>query len=90
MIDKIQERNNAPTQNLQMISIEPRPIAAINVVTWSGAMTHLQNAERQLDEDCVLEKVPSEHETVMETQRDDVSPSTVVVHAQQHQQESQL
>ena len=70
-----------------MISVEPRLVAAINIVTRSGAMTHLQNAERQLDEDWVPEKVPSEHETVMETQRDDVSPSTAVVPAQQRQQE---
>ena len=53
-------------------------------------MTHLQNAERQPDKDQVPEKVPSEHETVMEAQRDDVSPSTAVVPAQQHQQELQL
>ena len=70
-----------------MISIEPRPVAAINIVTQSGATTHLQNAERQPDEDEVPAKFPSEHETVMEAQRDDVAPSTTVVPAQQHQQE---
>ena len=49
LIAKIQERNGAPTQNVQMISIEKRPVLAINVVTRSGATTQVQNKEKQLD-----------------------------------------
>ena len=38
LIANIQERNDAPTQNVQMIVVEKRPIPAINIVTRSGAM----------------------------------------------------
>ena len=47
LIAKIQERNSAPTQNLQMISLEQRTTPAINVVTQSGATTHIHLAEKQ-------------------------------------------
>ena len=50
LIAKIQEINGAPTQNIQMITVEQRPVAAINVVTRSGAMMQVQNKEKQLDE----------------------------------------
>ena len=61
-------------------------------------MTHIENKEKHPDEACVRkapEKAPAidierEQETVMETKRDFVDPSTSVVPAQQHQQESQL
>ena len=46
LIAKIQEKNNAPPQNIQMITIEERPVPAINVVTRSGAMTQVQNKEK--------------------------------------------
>ena len=98
MIANIQERNSAPTQNLQMLSIEQRPAPAINVVTISGATTHIQPAETQPDEACVRQapmKVPSfvierEKETFMETKQDFGESTTVVAPAQPHQQQSQL
>ena len=43
LIDKIQERNGPPTQNVQMIDVEKRSIPAINVVTRSGATIQVQN-----------------------------------------------
>ena len=43
LIAKIQAGQTTPTQSLQMISVEPRPAAAINVVTRSGLTTHIQN-----------------------------------------------
>ena len=43
LIEKIQENNNGPTQNIQLISVEQRPTSAINVVTRSGATMHIQN-----------------------------------------------
>ena len=74
MIAKIQERNSAPTQNLQMISVEHRLAPAINVVTRSGATTHIHPAEKHPDEAWVRKapvKVPAldierEKETFME------------------------
>ena len=62
LIAKIQEKNSAPPQNIQMITIEQRPIPAINVVTRSVATTQVQNKEKQPDEDWVRktpEKVPT-------------------------------
>ena len=61
-------------------------------------MTHIQTPQKQPSKVCVRkapEKVPAldserEQETVMEAKRDFVDPSTTVVPAQQHQQESQL
>ena len=41
LITKIQERNSTPTQNIQMIAVEQRPVPAINVVIRSGAMTQV-------------------------------------------------
>ena len=41
LIAKIQARPTIPTPNLQMISVEPRPEATINVVTRSGLTTHI-------------------------------------------------
>ena len=41
LIAKIQERNSAPTQNIQMIAVDQRPVPAINVVTRSGATTQV-------------------------------------------------
>ena len=37
LIAKIQERNGAPTQNVQMIAVEKIFVPALNVVTRSGA-----------------------------------------------------
>ena len=39
LIAKIQEINGAPTQNVEMIAKEKRPILDLNVVTRSGATT---------------------------------------------------
>ena len=90
LIAKIQERNSAPTQNIQMISVEQRTTLAINVVTQSGATTHIQ---KQTDEAWVRKapkKVPAfdierEKETFMEAKRDFDGPSTTVAPVQPHQ-----
>ena len=50
LIAKIQERNGAPTQNVQMIAVEKRPVLAINVVTRSGATTQVQHKEKHPNE----------------------------------------
>ena len=97
MIAKIQEINSAPTQNIQMISIEQRLAPAINFVTRIGATTEAQNKEKQPAEAWVRkapEKIPAfdvkrEKETFMETKRDFADPNTSVVPAQQPQQQSQ-
>ena len=97
LIAKIQEINSAPTHNIQMIAVEQRPIPAINVVTRSGATTHIQNKEKQLDEAWVRrapEKIPAfdvkrEKETFMEAKKYFADPSTSVALAQQHQQQVQ-
>ena len=97
LIAKIQEINSAPPQNIQMITIEQRPVPAINVVTRSGAMTQMQNKEKQPDEDWVHktpEKFPTfdvgrEKETFMEAKKNFVDLSTAVAPTQQHQQQSQ-
>ena len=76
-----------------MISIKKRPAPSINVVTWSGATTHIQNMEKQPDEAWVckaLERVSAfdierEKETFMEAKRDFADPSTSVALAQLHQ-----
>ena len=97
MITKIQEINGTPTQNVQMIVVEKRPVPAINVVTRIGATTQVQNKEKHLYEAWVrktLEKVPTfdverEKETFMEAKKDFADPSTLVAPAQQHQQQLQ-
>ena len=97
LLAKIQERTSAPTQNLQMISVEQRPTLAINVVTQSGATMHIQNNKKHPDEAWVRkapEKVPAfdierEKETFMESNRDFAAPSTSVAPVQQHQQQLQ-
>ena len=86
LIAKIQERNSPPTQNIQMIYVEQRPIPAINVVTRSGATTEVQNKEKRPDEDWVrktLEKIPAfdvgrEKGTFMEAKKDFADPRTSV------------
>ena len=96
LIAKIQERNSAPTQNIQMIVVEQRSIPAINVVTRSGATTHVQNTEKQSIEAWVRktsENIPAfdvdrEKETFMEARRDFDDPGTSVATTQQHQQQS--
>ena len=83
LIAKIQERNSAPTQNIQLISMEQRPVPACNVVTRSGATTEVQNKEKQFAEAWVrkaLEKIPAfdverEKEKFMEAKRDLVTPT---------------
>ena len=97
LIANIQEINGAPTQNVQMITVEKRPVPTINIVTRSGATTQVQNKEKQHDESWVRktpEKVPTfdvgrEKETFMEAKKYFVDPSTAVAPAQQHQQQSQ-
>ena len=82
MIANIQERNSKPTQNVQLVSIEPRPIPAVNVVTRSGATTDVQSKEKQPDEAWVrkaVEKAPAfdvrqEKETFLEARRDFADP----------------
>ena len=77
LIAKIQERNGIPTQNIQMIAIEQRPVPAIYVVTRSGATTQIQNKEKQPDEAWVRkapEKIPTfdvgrEKETFLEAKK---------------------
>ena len=79
-----------------MISIEQRPALAINVVTRSGATTHIQNMEKQPDEAWVHkapQRVPAfdiqkEKETFMETRQDFGDSTTAVAPAQPHQQQS--
>ena len=90
LIAKIQEINSAPTQNIQLIDVEQRPIPAINVVTRSGATTEVQNKEKQPAEAWVhkaQEKIPAfdverEKEAFMEAKRDFADPSTSVAPAQ--------
>ena len=80
-----------------MITVEQRPVPAINVVTRIGATTQVQNKEKHLYEAWVrktLEKVPTfdverEKETFMEAKKYFVDLSTIVAPAQQHQQQSQ-
>ena len=72
-----------------MISVEPRPVAAINVVTRSGATTHIQNMEKRLGEPCVCKApekilafdIEREKETFMEAKKDFADPSTPVAPA---------
>ena len=78
LIAKIQERNNKPSQNVQMIAVEQRLVPAINVVTRSGATTQVPSKEKQFDEAWVCkapEKVPAfnigrEKETFLESRKD--------------------
>ena len=95
LIAKIQERNGAPTQNVQMIVVEKIHVPPINVVTRSGATTQVQHKEKQADEAWVRktpEKVTTldvdrEKETFMEAKKDFADPSTSVAPTQQHQQQ---
>ena len=90
LIAKIQARQSTPTQNIQMISIEPRPTAIVNVVTRSGATTHPQNTDKQPADAWVRKapiKIPTfdiirERETFMEVKKDFAGPSTSVAPAQ--------
>ena len=91
LIAKIQERNGAPTQNVQMIAVEKRPIPAVNVVTRSGAMMQVQNKEKHPDEAWVSktpEKIPvfdvgREKGTFMEAKKDFSDSTTSVATTQQ-------
>ena len=79
-----------------MIFIEQIPAPAINVVTRSGATTHILNKEKQPEEAWVHkapEKIPTfdverEKETFMGAKSDFADPSPSVSPAQQHQQQS--
>ena len=94
LIAKIQEINGAPTQNVQTIYVEKRHVPAVNVVTRSGAMTQVQNKEKQLDEAWVCKtpekilafNVGREKETFLEDKRDFAETGTSVATTQQHQQ----
>ena len=78
-----------------MITVEQRPVPAINIVTRSGATTQVQNKEKQPEEDWIHktpEKVPTfdvrrEKETFMESRKEFADPSTSVAPTQQHQQQ---
>ena len=67
-----------------MITIEQRPVPAINIVTRSGATTQVQTKEKQPDEAWfhkTPEKIPTfdvgrEKETFMEAKKDFADPST--------------
>ena len=90
MIAKIQEINGPPTQNVQMFAVEKRPVPAVNVVTRSGAMTQVQNKEKQPDEAWVHKtpkKSPSfnvgrEKGKFMEAKKDFADPRTSVATTQ--------
>ena len=81
-----------------MIFVEPRPIVAINVVTRSGATTHIQTTEKWIGEPCVRkapEKIPAfdierEKETFIEAKKYFADPSTPVAPAQPPQPPAQL
>ena len=93
LIAKIQERSSPPTQNIQMITIEQRPVPAINVVTRTGATTEVQTKEKQSDEAWVHKtpkKIPAfdvgrEKETFMEAKKDFADSGTSIAPTQQHQ-----
>ena len=76
-----------------MIAVEPRPAAAINVVTRSGATTNKPNMEKRPAEARVCkapEKIPAfdiarEKETFMEFKKYFTGPSTYVTLVQHHQ-----
>ena len=93
LIAKIQERNDAPTQNVQMIVVEKRPVPALNVVTRSGTMMQVPNKGKQPDEAWVCktpEKSPAfnvgrEKGTFMEAKKYFADPRTSVATTQQHQ-----
>ena len=97
IIAKIQENKSGPTQNIQLILVEQRPTAAINVVTRSGATTHIQNTQKQPVE--VGARKASEHVPTLNTtkyqapvkvaQCDIVDPRTAAVPARQPQSASQ-
>ena len=95
MIAKIQDRNGAPTENVQMISVEKIPSPVLNVVTRSGATTQVQNTEKQSVEAWVHktpEKIPAfdvgrEKETFREATNEFADLSTSVATTQQHQQQ---
>ena len=79
-----------------MIFVKQRPAPTINVVTRSGAVTHIHPAENH-PADAWFHKAPMkflafdierEKETFMEAKKYFVDSSTAVVPAQQHQQES--
>ena len=80
-----------------MIAVEKIPVPSINVVTRIGAMTQVQNKEKQLDEAWVHktpEKISAfdverEKETFMEAKKEFVDLSTAIALAQQHQQQLQ-
>ena len=97
LLAKIQENNRGPTPNIQLISIEQRPTAALNVVTQSGATTHIQTMLKQPVVVCarkasvktsVLDPV-KDQAPVQEAQCDIVDPGAVDVLARQSQQASQ-
>ena len=81
-----------------MISVEKRPILALNVVTRSGTTTQVQNKGKQPDEAWVRktpEKIPTfdvgrEKGTFMEAKKDFVDRRTSVATTEQHQQQLQF
>ena len=93
MIAKIQDRNGTPTQNIQMIVVEKRPVPIINVVTRSGTTMQVQNKRKQPDEAWVCktsEKIPAfdvgrEKEIFMEAKKYFADPIPSVETTQQPQ-----
>ena len=62
LIAKIQERNNKPSRNVQMIAVEQRLVPAIHIVTRSGATIEVQTKEKHPDGAWVRntpEKIPT-------------------------------
>ena len=75
-----------------MISVEPRPVATLNVVTRSGLTTHIQDTPTLPVEALIRkapEKIPAfdifrEKETFMAAKKDFAGPSPSSVPAQLH------
>ena len=94
LIAKIQERNGTPTQNVQMIAVEKRPILALRVVTRSGTTMQVPNKGKQPDEAWVRKtpykilafNVGREKGTFMEARKYFANPRTSVATTQHHQQ----
>ncbi len=97
LIAKMQERNATPTQNVQMIAVEKRPVPALHVVTQSGAMAQVQNKGKLVEEPWVRktpEKIPAfdvarEKGTFMEARKDFADPDMSVGVTQQQRQQLQ-
>ena len=87
LIAKIQEINSTPTQNVQMIVLEKRPVPAINVVTRSGTTTQVVEPwVRKTPEKILAFDVGKEKGTIMEAKKYFADMRTSVETTQQHHQ----